>query len=1704
MPAFPRRFRLSSAFLGILAGGGLFLLPGVSPALAGDLLRGGYTAATGGAANPTSFTPPSIAKARANARDALARATQAITAVQQMQNAARKIAVAAGGASAGRNPNNNALQLPVVTNGLGVHGLNPASGATAGSSLWSGATLPVQTTSNGQTVVTVDQTKSQAVLTWQSFDISSSTTLDFNQSAGGKDVGNWIAFNIIDDPSGVPSQILGSIRAQGQVYLIDQNGIIFGGASQVNVHALVASSLPINVNLLNRGLLNNPDYQFLFSQLTIPAGGIGPTPAFNPPAPLNGKDGDVIVEAGAQLTAPATADNVGGRVALIGPNVTNAGTISTPDGQTILAAGDQVGFLASSDASLRGLDTFIGTVEAGDGVATNTGIIEVDQGDAMIAGKSVNQMGAIESTTSVTLNGRIDLQAAYGTDVVSVGNGQDLFAPTQSGMVTLGAGSVSEILPDLASPETVVGSALALPSRVNIEGETIHLAANSEILAPNASVNVAAGGWVQQGQDQAQLIPNSGQIYFDAGASINVAGSIVSAPVSENIVAAQLLGPQLADFPLQRNGALYGQTVEVDARETGIYGGQEWAGTPLANVSGYIDLIQRPVGELTTAGGAVSLTAGGSIVMQASSEINVSGGAIDYQGGMVQTSDLISGGQIYNIADATPDLVYQGILGQFTVDHPKWGISSTYGIPLVGGPHYEAGYVEGGNGGAITIAAPSMALDGVLTGQTSAGPRQLTVPPAPSSLAISFQLQTGPSGDSLNSPTPPHVYFEANPGLGAVAPFSVDASGNPLALPAGRQADVYLSPDLFTQGGFGALTVNDGDGNITVPANVTLNAGPWGAITLNAANLDIGGTVLAPNGTLDFTVYDFSPYAWLTFPAGGGTPAENPARGKFILGAGASLDTAGLIVDDGPFSPTAGTVAVATGGGTVTIDSYSADLAPGSTINVSGGMEIASNARARYGAGGAISISAGADPESLATLGGKLTLDAKLEGYSGGTGGSLSIEAPAIQIGGDAPADTLLLQPAFFSEGGFTSFTLKGLGNQIGGSAFNVQPGILIVPGAAITAIAENWLATGDLLAGEDTLTPVLLPEAQRTPVSLSFGAPGVVDTQSALVVRGDFVMGSGAVIATDALGSVSISGNTAAILGTIDTPGGRISISGAKDSSLIFDGGNASSPLATVYLGPDAVLSAAGATVLTPDAFGNLTGTVVAGGNISVSGNIVAAAGSAMNASGASGVLYLPGGETAIGAQGVGSFLGQPEAPFRVDSNGGSITLTGQEELFTDASLLAAAGGPAAIGGSLTLSSGLYVPVSEIGSFSPSPTDPTLIITQQGKVIPGHTGIGQAVLGGNGQLLDPNGQGHVAVESFQGGGFNSINLAGTVQFVGAVNISSGGSLSVGSGGVIIADGAVSLTAPYVALGMPFQGPLTPAQLLQSPFGSVFFDPTSGPGSLTVSADLIDIGNLSLQGISQANFAAPNGDIRGDGTLDVAGSISLTAGQIYPASDVVFTIAAYDSGSVTIHASGDRALPLSAGGVLNVYAANIVQDGVLRAPMGTINLGWNGAAGTAPIDLITGAPVASTASLTLGAGSITSVSAVDPLTGQALIIPYGSNPTGTAWIDPAGNNITAGGVPEKTINLAAASITDEAGSVIDLRGGGRPCGLPVCGRGRGSTDFLSPGAPWSPASYSAGQLVSYKGVTWVALQQTNTQAPGDQPVLERRCRRVMR
>ncbi len=1623
---------------------------------AGDILRGGSATivagaapAAGGGVTAGGATPP-----LPSAADTLARTAQAIAAVQAMQAAARSAATA-GANNLGLDPNHPGATLPNVPDGLAAGGLQRATGNDA--LFWQGAGLPTQSVSGGQTDVTIAQTAQQALLTWQTFNVGKKTTLTFDQSAGGDSRGEWIAFNQINDPSGVPSQILGSIHADGQVYVLNQNGIIFGGSSQVNAHALVASSLPINDNLVALGLLNNADEQFLFSSLPVNAGANG-TPAFTPPAALTsgGQSGDVSVQAGAQLSSPTSAEHVGGRIALFGPNVSNAGTISTPDGQTILAAGQQIGLAAhdSADPTLRGLDVFVG---AGGGNVTNaaSALIDAPRADVTLAGKTVNQLGAVASTTSVAFNGRVDLLANY--NAVSSGGfaGLPAFFPQATGTVTLGANSVTQVVPEYDSTERVVGSQLALASQVNLQGHAVYLAPKAALLAPDAALTISAGNWNLAGSGataQDYFALTGGEIYLDTGATIDVSGSAgVAASVTENIVSVQLRGSELADAPLQRDGPLRGQTVQVDLRQTGTYNGQTWVGTPLANTTGYVALVDHTVGELTTGGGSVTMQAGGSVVLQGGSSINVSGGSIDYAGGNVATTKLLAGGRVIDISQATPDRVYDGIYtGGSTTTDAKWGVSSTTTNPQLLAD-FEPGYTQGGSGGKLAITAPAMALDGSLLGATVAGPRQRTVLPAPSSLSLAFQGQDPSLPQNqfpAYAPTPPAIVFQTGGGATAVGAFAANGT----VLPDDRKKNVQLSPALLAAGGFGALSIDDSDGSITVPAGGSLAVAAGGSLALSAANLDIEGNVSAPGGSLSFTVYDRSPFADRALTGGALPPPAVPdaTRGHFTLGSSASLSTAGLFVDDRPESTAANTLPLVTKGGAISIASYSANLAAGSGIDASGGVTVAANGKIAYGNGGSVAIKAGQDPGFASLIGGQLNLKATLQAFSGAKGGALTLLAPSVQIGGTTTnQSTLLLAPDFFSAGGFSAFAINGLGAPTAPPDQYV-PGVLIAPGTTIAPVVQSRLLATDATAAGGTFSTLVQPVGVRAPVNLSFGAPGVRDIFNSgkpLVVRGDFVMGEGAVIQTDPKGSVSVSGDTVLVQGSVVAPGGTIAISGGKDSTLLF--GGASQALPTVDLGAKSSLSTAGTTVLTPDVRGYRTGAVLAGGTINVAGNIVTEAGAKLDVSGTSGVLDLAPTFSVGNTDAGGSTTGAPVVATRVDSNGGAITLTGAQELFSDATLLGGAGGPSAVGGSLTVSSGRYYPAGTPPS-AQTPIDVTLAVTQSGPTVPaqtlpaGQSFIGNAVRGTTGAVLA--GQGYFAADSFLRSGFDALTLKGTVKFSGPVALTAPGSLTLATSGILFADGGVTLAAPHVTLGSAFVTPLLP-QEETSAFavqGQPFYaPPTFGAGSLSVAATLIDVGSLSLQNIGKATLAADNGDIRGDGTFDMVGDLTLRAGAIYPPSAVSFTLAAEDfvsggvtrPGSITIAGSGIRPLPLSAGGELNLYASTITQGGVLRAPVGAINLGWDGT-GTAPRDLVSNLSVPVTHQVTLASGSVTSVSAIDPVTGNVTTIPYGTNLNGTSWIDPTSTDITVTGAPEKTVHISAESVTEQTGSTVDLRGGG--------------------------------------------------------------------
>lgn len=1583
----------------------------------------------GGAANASTSsggtqadapTASNVDAARANANNILRRTNQTLDAIRAVQNAAR--------AAASAGPNRLANNLPDVPNGLGVNGLNPhADAQTNPTQWWQGADAPVQTVSGENVNVKVKQNAQQALLHWQTLNVGKKTTLHFDQSAGGANAPQWVAFNLINDPSANPTQILGTIKAEGQVYLINPNGIIFGGSSTVNARGLTASSLPINTNLIQQGLLNNAKAEFLFN-------GLGQST----------KTGDIEVRAGAQITSPVGDDGNGGRVFLTGANVKNSGTISAASGQTILAAGLQVGVVAHStdDPAIRGLDVYVGAIsdpasilEPYAGTATNLGLIEAAHGNITLTGNKVNQSGVLENSTSVSLNGSIRLLANYGAvkntgydpNILTSGNP---FNYTSAGTVTMGESSVTRILPEYLSEDKTTGTDLALHSQIQVQGKNIYMADGSIILAPSAKVSLNAGAWTALPTGPYSAFLNSeGQIYLDRGAEINLAGTTdASASVLQNYLTITLRGSELSVAPLQRDGILRNSTIIVDIRKTGTYNGVDWVGTPLADVGGYLNLIERDISQLTTAGGEIHLAAGGSIVIRDGSKIDVSGGWTNFTGANVQTTKLLSSGRLVDIANATPNQVYEGIYtGRTTATNAKWGILEDFINPLaINGVRYEANYTQGANAGSISIASPSLALDGNLVGTRVSGAYQIRSSVSSSNLASSASLTLKLQAQLLSGstvlnyfPTHPTVVF-SNSKQDDVLDFIENGS----ALTSTRSSTINLSPSLVSENGFGNLTVLNEGGDVVLPSDIILQPSADSNLSLTAANVSLFGKIVSPGSTLSFTALNLTTYEKDLLTDASNSPLPNLGRGVFTLGSSAVLDTSGSLIDDRALELN-GSASIMLAGGSVEIAAYTADLKSGGIVDVSGGYILSATGKEVYGNAGSIIVEAGIDSGKHKVLGGSLKLDSTLQAYSGKNGGTLSLLAPRIQIGGTTQEpDTLLLRPDFFSQGGFSNFKLTGVG--VGNS-----PGVLVTSGSKIEPIIKSLEAVINPLGeGELSLRVLQNPLSERVPVNLTLASPGLKDLTT--VETGDVILEEGSFIQTDPGGAVNISGNLVSILGSILTPGGSIAIGGGSTS--VFGAGLTDARVTTL-LGPNAKLSAVGTTIYIPDIYGRRIGRVLAGGNIIVSGNIAASSGSVLDVSGASAILDItadsvtPTGSPNSNSSGPFTSLASlATVPVRVDSDAGKIVLRGTEVLSTNATLIANAGGATALGGSLTVSSGSY---DSTGNGLPSSAI-NLIVSQTGNATEGT--IGSIV--GNG--------GHFFIDSFASGGFDSLTLGGVVSFIGAVDVSARSELNVASNGFLYADDMVHLAASHITLGQ--SQPVVLPEREISPFsGSVL--PTYGSGSLKVDANLIDLGHLSLQRVGDATLNAAGGEIRGSGTVQIAGHLTLQAGQIYPNTASKLTLIAYDylqngvskDGQINVIASGSRSLPLSAGGTLSLYASSISQHGTLRAPFGTINIGWDGN-GKRPLDLLAGISAGGnfpiTKNLTLGSGSVTSISAIDPTTGKGIIIPYGISTDGENWIDPRGIDITTSGVPEKSISLSGASVTTEIGSYIDLRGGG--------------------------------------------------------------------
>ncbi|GGF44197.1 hypothetical protein GCM10011611_58280 [Aliidongia dinghuensis] len=1069
----------------------LTLFAAAAPAEAGNILAqsgaGSASSAVASAAASAITSAQQAATATQQARNSLARATQALQAMQVAESAARNLALQASG---------------TIPGGLAPGGLQVAPNA-GDAAVWQGANLPTQATSGGQTTVTIQQQAQKAILTWQSFNVSKNTTVHFDQTGGTQSNGsnNWIALNRIIDPSGVPSRILGSIKAEGSVYLINRNGIIFGGGAQVDTHTLIASSLAFlgetiagltpgsvaydkavaasNATFLNAGIAGPESSSGGGISLNLVLGqGIQAdifTDAYHAP-------GDITIEAGASITTHGNgAQGNGGYVLIAGTNVSNAGTVSTPDGQAILAAGigvsfDPVGTNSSASAKLAPVLTgqLISNESGLDAtpvsVLTNTGFVQAQRGTINLLGTNVAQNGVVVATTGVSYPGSITISALDGR-IVTTDSGSQTYH--RAGLVSFGAGSVTANLPE-EDGETATSSPTAsfTPGSVTINGGSIMFRNGSLLEAPGGKVTVATqiengtgGQAAQPGNPTGIAVPPvgdtaiPGRIYIDNGATIDVAGlSDVELPVSATLFTIPIITQnELADSPLQRNSFLLDplhpvKNLVLDSTVAGTTAdGLAWAGSPILNATGYAQLMPRKIDQLLTNAGSITL-AGNEVITASGSSLNLDGGYVHYLGGTINTAQLLdASGHRVDIGKADPNDTYLGFAGQFTVDHNRWKVSETFTSGLIAGGTYEADYIQGGNAGTLTVyGRGAVVLDGTLSAQALAGLKQVAAGRAPSGTAAGNSFL--PTGGTFD--------LGDGGGLTAINQAFVDTS-EPGHFIIQSQAPALASFDPnfgastpFDAAALKALDPNDPENVLlwrTVPADA-LSQGGFANVTINPGSGTQAGYGLTVAGG---TVLTLQPGGSFNYKAAAGGPIT--VLGSIVIPSGAiSLESDGI-------NGIAGVPGVA--GGDITVGPKGVLSTAGLWVN-DGALTSAPGA-ANFVNGGAISLSGGLgasiilDQGSLIDVssGGVLLANGLLSknGVPVGQGGSVSLTTwnfhstdsfssfhPATQ----PTTGTLVLdgtiRSAGFSGGG--KLTLQALGFQIGGDPAAAPAWAMVLP----------------------------------------------------------------------------------------------------------------------------------------------------------------------------------------------------------------------------------------------------------------------------------------------------------------------------------------------------------------------------------------------------------------------------------------------------------------------------------------------------------------------------------------------------------------------------------------------------------------------------------------------------------------------------------
>ncbi len=235
--------------------------------------------------------------------------------------------------------------------------------------------------SQSGTVTNIEQSSNKASINWNDFSIKSNETVNFNQPNSSSITLNRVVGN-------EKSVIDGALNANGQVWILNSNGVLFNSTAKVNTAGILATTAELSDSDFQNG-----NYEF-----------------------KNSSKNSVI-----NLGTIEVANS--GYVVLASNEVKNAGTIKAVKGKVHLVGADEY-TLNLNGNSIVNLIVNKGVLDA---MVENSGTIIADGGEIYLTTNAVNELlkgvvnntGIIEANSLDGLTGKVELFAHGGTANVS-------------------------------------------------------------------------------------------------------------------------------------------------------------------------------------------------------------------------------------------------------------------------------------------------------------------------------------------------------------------------------------------------------------------------------------------------------------------------------------------------------------------------------------------------------------------------------------------------------------------------------------------------------------------------------------------------------------------------------------------------------------------------------------------------------------------------------------------------------------------------------------------------------------------------------------------------------------------------------------------------------------------------------------------------------------------------------------------------------------------------------------------------------------------------------------------------------------------------------------------------------------------------------------------------------------------------------------